>query len=106
MRLTKTLVPTLREVPAEADIISHQLLLRAGMLRKVAAGVYTLLPLGYQVVRKIERIVRQEMDRAGGVELLLPIMQPAELWQESGRWAVYGPEMFKLQDRHEHSFCP
>lgn len=105
MRLTKTLVPTLREVPAEADIISHQLLLRAGMLRKVAAGVYTLLPLGYQVVRKIERIVRQEMDRAGGVELLLPIMQPAELWQESGRWAVYGPEMFKLQDRHEHSFC-
>lgn len=105
MRVTQALIPTLREVPAEADTISHQLLLRAGMLRRVAAGVYTLLPLGFRVVQKIERIVREEMNRAGGVEMLLPIIQPAELWYESGRWSVYGPELFRLKDRHDRDFC-
>lgn len=105
MRVTQTLIPTLREIPADADTISHQLLLRAGMVRKVAAGVYTLLPLGYRVVQKIEQIVREEMNRADGVEMLLPIIQPAELWYESGRWYVYGPELFRLKDRHNRDFC-
>jgi prolyl-tRNA synthetase len=105
MRATETLVSTLREVPADADIISHQLLLRAGMLRKVAAGIYTILPLGHRVLLKIEAIIREEMNRAGGIELLMPIIQPAELWQQSGRWDVYGPELFRLKDRHERSFC-
>ncbi len=105
MRVTQTLIPTLREVPAEADTISHQLLMRAGMLRKVASGIYTLLPLGYKVVMKIEQIIREEMNRAGGVELLMPIIQPAEIWQETGRWDVYGPEMFRLCDRHGRDFC-
>jgi prolyl-tRNA synthetase len=105
VRVTENLIPTLREVPAEADTISHQLLLRAGMLRKVAAGIYTLLPLGYRVVEKIKQIVREEMNKAGGIELLLPISQPAEIWHETGRWDVYGPEMFRLQDRHGRNFC-
>ncbi len=105
MRVTRMLIPTLREVPAEADAISHQLLLRAGMVRRVAAGVYSLLPLGNRVVKKIEKIVREEMERAGGTELLLPIIQPAEIWHESGRWNVYGPELFRLQDRHGRDFC-
>jgi prolyl-tRNA synthetase len=105
MRVSKMLIPTLREVPAEADTISHQLLLRSGMVRKVAAGVYTLLPLGNRVVKKIEKIVREEMNKAGGVELQLPIIQPAELWQQSGRWDVYGPEMYRLKDRHGRDFC-
>lgn len=105
MRATETLIPTLREVPADADTISHQLLLRAGMLRKVAAGIYTILPLGHRVMLKIETIIREEMNRAGGIELLMPIIQPAELWQQSGRWDVYGPELFRLKDRHDRSFC-
>jgi prolyl-tRNA synthetase len=105
MKVTNMLIPTLREVPAEADTISHQLLLRSGMVRRVAAGIYTLLPLGNRVVKKIENIVREEMNRAGGVELQLPIIQPAELWQESGRWDVYGPEMYRLRDRHGRDFC-
>jgi prolyl-tRNA synthetase len=92
-------------VPADADIVSHQLLLRSGMLRKVAAGIYTILPLGHRVLLKIEAIIREEMNRAGGIELLMPIIQPAELWQQSGRWDVYGPELFRLKDRHERSFC-
>ena len=105
MRATEAFIPTLREIPAEADTISHQLLLRAGMLRKVAAGIYSILPLGHRVLLKIERIVREEMNRAGGIELLMPIIQPAEIWQQSGRWDVYGPEMFRLKDRHERGFC-
>ena len=105
MRATETLISTLREVPADADIVSHQLLLRSGMLRKVAAGIYTILPLGHRVLLKIEAIIREEMNRAGGIELLMPIIQPAELWQQSGRWDVYGPELFRLKDRHERSFC-
>ena len=97
--------PTLREVPAEAEIISHKLMLRAGFMRKSATGIYTYLPLAWKVLKKIENIVREEMDNAGGQELLMPIIQPAEMWQESGRWNVYGDEMFRLQDRHGRYFC-
>ncbi|RDV82474.1 proline--tRNA ligase [Ammonifex thiophilus] len=105
MRLSTWLVPTLREVPAEAEVASHRLLLRAGFIRKVAAGIYTLLPLGKRVCSKIENIVREEMNRAGGQEILMPILQPAELWHRSGRWEVYGPELFRLKDRHGRDFC-
>lgn len=105
MRVSDLLMPTLRELPAEAEVVSHQLLLRAGFIRKAAAGVYTLLPLAWRVIRKIEQIIREEMDRQGGQELMMPIIQPAELWQESGRWDVYGPELFRLKDRHGRDFC-
>lgn len=105
MRVTKALLPTLRDVPAEAEIISHQLLVKAGFIRKSAAGIYSYLPLALRVLRKIETIVREEMDKTGAQELLLPIIQPAELWAESGRWAVYGDEMFRLKDRHNRDFC-
>lgn len=105
MRSSELFYPTLREVPSEAEVISHQLLLRAGFIRKASGGVYTYLPLAYRVIKKIENIVREEMDRAGGQEVLMPIMQPAELWQKSGRWEVYGDEMFRLQDRHKRYFA-
>ncbi|HHV94617.1 MAG TPA: proline--tRNA ligase [Firmicutes bacterium] len=105
MRMSKLLMPTLREVPAEAEIASHQLMLRAAMMRKVAAGIYTYLPLGFRVLQKITQIVREEMDAAGGQEVLLPIIQPAELWHETGRWDDYGEEMFKLSDRNDRQFC-
>ncbi len=105
MRQSNLFAPTLREIPAEAEIVSHQLMLRAGMIRKSAAGVYTYLPLAQRVLRKIMAIVREEMDREGGQELALPIIQPAEIWKESGRWDVYGPEMFRLEDRHRREFC-
>jgi len=97
--------PTLREVPSEAEIVSHQLLLRAGFIRKTSAGVYSYLPLARRVLRKIETIVREEMDKAGGQEVLMPIIQPRELWEKSGRWSVYGDEMFRLQDRHKRDFA-
>ncbi|HBV87346.1 proline--tRNA ligase [Desulfosporosinus sp.] len=105
MRVSQLLNPTLREVPAEAEIISHKLMLRAGLIRKSASGLYTYLPLGLRVLRKIESIVREEMDAKGGQEVLMPIMQPAELWKESGRWDVYGAELFRLKDRHNREFC-
>ncbi|MGH8565870.1 MAG: proline--tRNA ligase [Gammaproteobacteria bacterium] len=105
MRLSQLLLPTLRELPADAEVVSHRLMLRSGMIRKVAAGIYTWLPLGLRVLRKIERIVREEMDRAGAQEVLMPAVQPAELWQESGRWAQYGPELLRLSDRHQREFC-
>ena len=105
MRVSKLYAPTLREVPAEAEVVSHQLMLRAGFMRKAAGGIYTYLPLAWRVLKKIERIVREEMDAKGSQELLMPIVQPAELWQESGRWDVYGAEMFRLQDRHNRCFC-
>ncbi|MDI3280692.1 MAG: proline--tRNA ligase [Bacillota bacterium] len=105
MRMSQALIPTLREAPAEAEVASHQLMLRAGLIRKEAAGIYTLLPLGLRVIRKIETIVREEMDRQGAQELLLPIIQPAELWRQTGRWEVYGEEMFRLKDRHGREFC-
>ncbi|MDD4722273.1 MAG: proline--tRNA ligase, partial [Acidaminococcaceae bacterium] len=105
MRVSKLYAPTLREVPAEAEVISHQLMLRAGFIRKSAGGMYTYLPLALRVLKKIETIIREEMDSSGAQELLMPILQPAEIWQESGRWSVYGDEMFRIKDRHSREFC-
>lgn len=105
MRTSQYLIPTLKETPADAVVISHQLLLRAGMIRKLASGLYTWLPLGLRVLRKVEKIVREEMDAAGAHEVLMPAIQPAELWQESGRWEQYGPELLRIKDRHQREFC-
>lgn len=105
MKQSNTFIPTLREVPADAEIKSHQLLLRAGFIRQVASGIYSYLPLGKKVLQKIENIVREEMDAIGAVELLLPALQPAELWEESARWYSYGPELMRMKDRHERSFA-
>lgn len=105
MRVSQLYAPTLRETPAEAEVISHKLMLRAGMMRKATGGIYTYMPLAWRILRKIEAIIREEMDAKGGQELLMPILQPAELWQESGRWNVYGDEMFRIKDRHDRSFC-
>ncbi|PLX97474.1 MAG: proline--tRNA ligase [Desulfuromonas sp.] len=105
MRLTEYLLPTLKETPADAEIVSHQLMLRGGMIRKVAAGIYTYLPLGLRSVRKVEQIVREEMDRAGAMELLMPMVIPASLWEESGRWEQYGKELLRIKDRKETEFC-
>lgn len=105
MRASKMFAPTLREVPAEAEIASHQLMLRAGMLRKVASGMYTYLPLSWRTMKKIENIIREEMDAKDCQELLLPIVQPAEWWEESGRWDVYGGELWRVKDRHNREFC-
>jgi prolyl-tRNA synthetase len=104
MRLSNYPVNTLRDVPADAEVVSHQLMLRASLIRRLAGGMYSWLPIGLRVLRKVERIVREEMDRAGALELLMPTIQPAELWQESGRWDLYGPELLRLKDRHERSF--
>jgi len=101
MRLSRFLLPVLKETPAEAQIISHRLMLRAGMIRQEAAGIYAWLPLGFRVLKKIEQIVREEMDRAGAVEMLMPTLQLADLWRESGRYDAYGPEMLRIKDRHE-----
>ncbi|PKM44353.1 MAG: proline--tRNA ligase [Gammaproteobacteria bacterium HGW-Gammaproteobacteria-1] len=105
MRASRTLIATVKETPADAEVISHQLMLRAGLVRKLAAGLYTWLPLGLRVLRKVEAIVREEMDRAGAQEVLMPAVQPAELWQESGRWDQMGEEMLRLKDRHQREFC-
>ena len=105
MRASNLYAPTLRNTPAEAEIVSHQLMYRAGMIRKVAGGMYTFLPLGWRVIRKIEQIIREEMDAAGGQEIMMPILQPGELWQESGRWSAYGAEMMRMKDRHGRDFC-
>jgi len=105
MLWSKTLIPTLKEVPADAEVISHKLLVRAGFIRQISRGIYDYFPLGLKVIRKIERIVREEMDRAGAQELLMPIASPAELWQESGRWEYYGKELMRFKDRHERDFC-
>jgi len=105
MRVSRFLLATQKEAPADAEITSHQLMLRAGMIRKLAAGLYTWLPLGLRVLRKVEAIVREEMNRAGAQEVLMPAVQPAELWQESGRWEEYGPELLRMQDRHGRDFC-
>jgi prolyl-tRNA synthetase len=105
LRMSTLYAPTLKEVPAEAELASHRVLLRAGMIRKAAAGVYTYLPLGWRSLHKIEQIVREEMDEIGSQEMLMPAIQPAELWQESGRWDLYGPELMRLQDRHGRDFC-
>ena len=105
MRTSQFLSATLRETPADAEIISHQLMLRAGLIRQVAAGVYNWLPLGHRVLRKVETVVREEMNRSGAQEVLLPAIQPAELWRASGRWEDYGPELLRLTDRHQRDFC-
>nr|WP_320048473.1 proline--tRNA ligase [uncultured Desulfuromonas sp.] len=105
MRLTEYLLPTLKENPADAEIVSHQLMMRSGMIRKVAAGIYTYLPLGLRSIRKVEQIVREEMDRAGAMELLMPMVVPAGLWEESGRWEQYGKELLRIKDRKETEFC-
>lgn len=97
--------PTLREIPADAVVVSHQYMLKAGMMRKISSGLYAFLPLAWRSIRKIEDIIREEMAKIGCQEIMMPIVQPAELWQETGRWAVFGPEMFKLKDRHDHEYC-
>src|SRR5438552_561146 len=99
MRWTNTLIPTLKETPAEAEIASHKLLLRAGLMRKLTGGLYTFLPLGLRALRKVERIVREEMDRAGAIEVLMPALQPPEIWQQSGRYQSASDVLFKLHDR-------
>src|SRR5262245_22348459 len=104
MRVSKFFLATLKEAPSEAELISHRLMLRAGLIRRIAAGIYNLMPMGLRVVRKVEAIVREEMNRAGAIELCMPVVQPAELWQESGRWQAYGPELLRFKDRHERDF--
>jgi prolyl-tRNA synthetase len=105
VRLTRLHAPTLKEVPSEAEVVSHRLLVRAGMMRQVARGIYDLLPLGLRATRKVERIIREELDRVGCQEVLLPVVCPAELWQESGRWEYYGRELLRVKDRHDRDFC-
>lgn len=105
MRWSKTLIPTLKEDPADAEVVSHKLLVRAGFIRQISRGIYDYFPLALKVIRKIEQIVREEMNRAGAQELLMPICSPAELWQESGRWEMYGKELLRFKDRHERDFC-
>lgn len=105
MRTSELLLPTLREDPGEAETVSHRLMLRSGLIRKVAAGIYTYLPLGLRIIRKVETIIREEMNRAGAQELLMPVASPAELWKETGRWDYYGKELVRFKDRHERDFC-
>jgi prolyl-tRNA synthetase len=105
MRRSQFFITTSREDPAEAEVVSHRLMLRAGLIRRLTSGVYTWMPLGLRVLRKVETVVREEMNAAGAIELLMPTVQPAELWQESGRWAEYGPELLRFKDRHERDFC-
>jgi prolyl-tRNA synthetase len=105
MRTSQFPLNTVKETPADAEIVSHQLMIRAGLIRKLAAGLYNWLPLGLRVLRKVENVVREEMDRAGGLEVSMPVVQPAELWQDSGRWEVFGPELCRFQDRHHRDFC-
>ncbi len=105
MRYTRYFVPTLKEDPSDAEVVSHRLMLRAGMIRRLTAGIYTCLPLGLRSIRKVERIIREEMDRAGAIELVMPAVQPAELWQESGRWEHYGKELLRFKDRHDRDCC-
>ncbi|HOG07767.1 MAG TPA: proline--tRNA ligase [Syntrophales bacterium] len=105
MRYSELFLPTGREVPSDAELASHQLMIRAGMIRKLTSGIYSYLPMGYRVIRKVEQIVREEMNRAGAQELFMPMVQPAELWQESGRWVHYGRELLRFRDRHEREYC-
>lgn len=105
MRVSQFFISTLKEAPAEAELVSHKLMLRAGLIKRLGSGLYTWMPLGLRVLRKIENIVREEMNNSGAIEVLMPAIQPAELWQETGRWDVFGPQMLKIKDRHEHNFC-
>jgi prolyl-tRNA synthetase len=105
MRISQFFLSTSKEAPTEAELVSHKLMLRAGLIKRLGSGLYTWMPLGLRILRKVEAIVREEMNRAGAIELLMPAVQPAELWQESGRWAVFGPQMLKIKDRHDRDFC-
>ncbi|MBU2039025.1 MAG: proline--tRNA ligase, partial [Gammaproteobacteria bacterium] len=105
MRATEFLIATEKETPADAVVVSHQLMMRSGMIRKLAAGLYTWMPLGLRTLRKVEAIVREEMNRAGAQEVLMPAVQPAELWEETGRWFQYGGELLRVKDRHNRDFC-
>src|SRR3954468_16323014 len=104
MRVSKFFLSTLKEAPSEAELVSHRLMLRAGLIRRLGSGIYSLMPMGLRIARKVEAIVREEMNRAGAIELSMPVVQPAELWQESGRWKAYGPELLRLKDRHDRDF--
>ncbi|MGI9130253.1 MAG: proline--tRNA ligase, partial [Candidatus Methylopumilus sp.] len=105
MLASKFYISTLKEAPSEAELISHKLMIRAGFIKRLGSGLYSWMPLGLKVLRKIEAIVRDEMNKAGAVELLMPAIQPAELWEETGRWALFGPQMLKIKDRHDRNFC-
>ena len=105
MRISQFFISTLKEAPAEAELVSHKLMLRAGLIKRLGSGLYTWMPLGLRVLRKIENIVREEMNKSGAIEVLMPAIHPAELWQETGRWEIFGPQMLKIKDRHEHDFC-
>jgi prolyl-tRNA synthetase len=104
MRTSQFFLSTLKEAPADAEIVSHQLMLRAGLIKRLAGGIYTWMPIGLRVLKKVENIVREEMNRAGAIELLMPAVVPAELWQETGRWEKYGPELLRFKDRHQRDF--
>src|SRR2546422_1449151 len=104
MRASRFFISTLKEAPSDAEIVSHQLMMRAGMIKRLGSGIYTYMPMGLRVIRKVEAIVREEMNRAGAVELLMPVVQPAELWKETGRWQKYGPELMRVKDRHDRDF--
>jgi len=105
MKQSLLFVPTLKDAPKDAEVKSHKLMSRAGLIKQVAAGIYTYLPLGYKVIKKIENIIREELDAIGGSELLMPALQPRDLWEESGRWDQYGPELMRLKDRKDRDFC-
>ncbi len=105
MRYSNIFLPTVREVPSDAEIISHQLMIRAGMIRKLTSGIYSYLPLGYRVIQKLERIIRDEMNSSGAQEVFMPMVQPRELWEESGRWSHYGKELMRFRDRNERECC-
>ena len=104
MKASAFFIATLKEAPADAEVASHQLMMRAGMIKRLSAGIYSYMPMGLRVIRKVEAIVREEMNRAGAIELLMPVVQPAELWMESGRFQAYGPELMRVKDRHERDF--
>src|SRR5450631_1264387 len=104
MKATQFFISTLKEAPADAEVTSHKLMMRAGFIRRLGAGIYSYMPMGLRVIRKIEAIIRDEMNRAGGIELLMPVVQPAELWQETGRFQNYGPELLRVKDRHDRDF--
>ena len=104
MKQSQIFIPTLRETPSDAEVASHQLMLRAGFIRQISAGIYTYMPLAWRVIKKIENIIREELDAVGGTEMLLPTLIPADLWRESGRFDTYGPEMMELKDRHNREF--
>src|SRR5437667_10132462 len=104
MKASQFFIATLKEAPADAEVVSHQLMMRAGLIKRLGAGIYSYMPMGLRVIRKVEQIIREEMNRAGAVELLMPVVQPAELWQETGRFQKYGPELLRMKDRHDRDF--